>query len=58
MVIIILSKGQEMKKILLVVVLLMGMGAGLSAGEFEENKKACDDGNETACKNYAKISKK
>ena len=47
-----------MKKILLVVVLLMGMGAGLSAGEFEENKKACDDGNETACKNYAKISKK
>lgn len=38
-----------MKKIVLAVMLLTGMSTALSAGEFEENQKACDAGSASEC---------
>ncbi len=40
-----------MKNILLIIILLIGTVANLSASEIEENKKACDDGYAQGCIN-------
>lgn len=47
-----------MKKILLAGILLLGMSLYLSAGDFEDYKKACDGGDTKGCKGYAILNKK